>query len=221
MLSYKNSLIISLIVGLVLFGERHTIIQYVGGVIIIGAIILIAFERSLDENSTYTDFQNEKHFVALFWALLTCISFSWMIIITKWACFYYNANVVEYSWIAMGLSGIIGSLSFIPLQYYQTPLEHKLTTNIVESLMLAIWAGILTTIGQTVYFTAVSRGSIEVAQLFVNMKSIVQLIEEIIFLSIVPNFFALWGVGIAIFGAVLVIFGGKEHHNKPKIDSSE
>ena len=126
------NVLIALLAGLILFGESHTIVQYIGGVMIIGAIILIAFERSLEIPGVYTDIQNMKHLVAVFWALITWFSFSFMIIITKWAWYYFNVNVVEYSCVTMALSGFVGALSFIPLQYYHTPLEAILYSNFQE-----------------------------------------------------------------------------------------
>lgn len=117
----------------------------------------------------------------------------------------------------MSLSGFIGSLSGIPIYYYNTPFHFMFKDSIHINILLAMLAGLFTTLGQFSYFAAVNIGSVEVAQLFVNMKPIVQLIEEAIFLFIFPEKLAVLGILIAIFGASLVIFGKRETlHQHPK-----
>ena len=48
-------------------------------------------------------------------------------------------------------------------------------------------AGVFSVTGYLAYFKATSKGSVEVTQLFSNMKSVVQLFEEFLFLNIVPS----------------------------------
>jgi len=110
----------------------------------------------------------------------------------------------------MTLSGFIGSLTGIPIYLYGTPLHFMYQSMIVRHVLFAMCAGLFTTMGQFSYFAAVNIGSVEVAQLFVNMKPIVQLIEEAIFLFIFPTFWALVGICIAVVGAIMVIMGKHE-----------
>ena len=139
-----------------------------------------------------------------------------MIITTKYCSFYYDANIIEYSSLAMALSGFVGSLTGIPIYFFETPMNFMFQDQIIRHVLFAMMAGFCTTMGQFSYFSAVNIGSVEVGQLFINMKPIVQLIEEAIFLFVFPTFWALVGIFIAIFGASLVIFGKKEgQHQHP------
>lgn len=88
-------------------------------------------------------------------------------------------------------------------------------------VLFAVIAGLFTTVGHFAYFSAVNRGSVEVAQLFANLKPIVQLTEEAIFMSIFPNFFALVGVAIAVIGSTLVILGKPNSKKKDSMESSD
>ena len=148
--------------------------------------------------------------------------FSWEVITAKWAWFYYDWDVTEYSLLSMLISGLVALLSIIPIMYYGTPLQTIFGSSLSLSIAWAIIAGVLTTLGHWVYFTAVSCGSVEIAQLFANMKTIVHLAEEVIFMSFIPDIYSLLGVAIAVTGGALVIFGeNKIHKNKVEIDSSK
>lgn len=114
----------------------------------------------------------------------------------------------------MFLSGLIGSSTGIPIFYYSTPFGYTYPSGLWYHATFAVLAGVFTCAGVFCKFGAVNIGSAEVAQLFVNMKPIVQLIEEAIFLFIFPNLWAVIGILIAIFGACLVIFGKRETDNQ-------
>jgi len=204
------NIIIALWAGLCIFGESHTWTQYIGGIMIIGSVILITFERHFDVPGTYTNKQNMLHYNSVFFTIVSWVSWSMMIIITKYACFKYKADIIEYSSLAMALSGIVGCLMGIPIYYYNTPFRYIYETGVELHIILAICAGLFTTFGQMLYFAGVNLGSVEVAQLFVNMKPIVQVVEEAIFLFLFPNFWASVGIIIAILGACLVILGKRE-----------
>mmetsp|Transcript_16796 Transcript_16796/g.14734 ORF Transcript_16796/g.14734 Transcript_16796/m.14734 type:complete len:81 (+) Transcript_16796:453-695(+) len=78
------NILLALLSGLILFGERHTIIQYLGGILIIGAVLLITFERSFDTPGAHSHIQNNLHFTAIFFTIITCFFWSLMIISTKY-----------------------------------------------------------------------------------------------------------------------------------------
>ena len=201
------NVLIALAAGLVIFSEKHSVTQYVGGLIIIGAVILITFERTLG-NDTFASAQHSNfHFISIFFTLISCFSWSMMIITTKYCTYNYDVDIVEYASLAMTLSGFIGSLTGLPIYYFGTPMNFLYKNKILSNVMFAVLAGLFTTMGQFSYYSAVSLGSVEVSQLFINTKPIVQMVEELILFSIFPNFLALVGVALAIFGAGLVIVG--------------
>ena len=146
-----------------------------------------------------------------------------MIISTKYCCFYYSVDIVEYSSLAMSLSGLVGSLTGIPIYLYGTPFNFMYQSLIFKHVSFAIFAGLFTTLGQFSYFAAVNIGSVEVGQLFVNMKPIVQLIEETIILFVFPTFWAFVGIIISVIGAVMVILGKREaqHQHPDSIKSDD
>jgi drug/metabolite transporter (DMT)-like permease len=116
----------------------------------------------------------------------------------------------------MSLSGFIGMMAGIPIYYFGTPFGFIERSGIYYHILFSILAGIFTTVGQFCYFGGVNLGSVEVAQLFINMKPIVQLIEEAIFLFLFPNLLAFFGIVVAILGASLLIFGKREtEHQHP------
>lgn len=121
----------------------------------------------------------------------------------------------------MTLSGFVGSLTGIAIWHYGTPFDYRGSIGIEYHLMFAIGAGLFTTFGQFLYFSSVNLGSVEVAQLFVNMKPIVQLVEEAIFLFIFPSFWAFVGIFIAIVGSTLVILGKRESDNQHSDDKKQ
>lgn len=88
-------------------------------------------------------------------------------------------------------------------------------------VLFAMMAGLFTTLGQFSYFAAVNLGSVEVAQLFINMKPIVQLVEEAMFLWIFPTLWASVGILIAIIGASFVIFGKRETEHQHADEDKE
>ncbi|CAI2373327.1 unnamed protein product [Moneuplotes crassus] len=215
------NILIALVAGLCIFGERHSPMQYFGGLMIIGAILLITFERSISKPGTYNEYQNNLHYISIFFTLVTCFFWSMMIISTKYACFHYDVNIIEYSSCAMGLSGFVGCLFGIPILYYHTPMNFMPEDKMVVYILFAVFSGLFTTIGQFTYFAAVNIGSVEVGQLFVNMKPIAQLVEEAIFLFLFPNLLQLVGIFIAILGAGLVILGKKEGQHQHADDNAK
>ena len=204
----------ALLAGLIMFGERHSIIQYIGGIIIIGGILLITFERNMNTNKVFTTKDEINHYTAILFTILACLLWSLVIIFAKCVSYYFNANIIEYSSLTMFFSGLMGLLTGIPLFYYKTPFQFD-TKHHLTHMFFAFMAGIFTNMGQFSYFSSVSLGSVEVAQLFINMKPIVFLLEELIFLFNLPDLLAIFGVFIAIFGASLVVLG------KPKDQKQE
>ena len=121
----------------------------------------------------------------------------------------------------MTLSGFVGSLSGIPIHYYNTPFGYMYENRLWIHVLFAMMAGLFTTLGQFSYFAAVNLGSVEVAQLFINMKPIVQLVEEAMFLWIFPTLWASVGILIAIIGASFVIFGKRETEHQHADEDKE
>ena len=65
------NILVALMAGLCLFEERHAIMQYVGGLLIIGSVLLITFERSLEEPGTYSHYENNLHYMSIFFTIVT------------------------------------------------------------------------------------------------------------------------------------------------------
>ena len=57
-----------------------------------------------------------------------------------------------------------------------------------------------------IFYKATSQGPVEIVQLLADMKSIVQIIEEFIFMGIILNFMSFVSIFLSLFGLVLIIF---------------
>ena len=57
-----------------------------------------------------------------------------------------------------------------------------------------------------IFYKATSKGPVEMVQLLADMKSIVQIIEEFIFMGIILNLMSFVSIFLSLFGLVLIIF---------------
>ena len=65
------NVLIALMAGVFMFGERHTLMQYIGGILVIGAILLITFERQIAEKGKISQHHSDLHFGAVFFTVFT------------------------------------------------------------------------------------------------------------------------------------------------------
>ena len=180
--------VIWLVAGIYLFHEKHRYWKYLGGILIFLSIILLTFERSFELPGFHTIDENLKYIYSILLAICSWILWSMTAISGKYAMYYYECDPIEYGNLAMFICGLFGSLTFIYLLVDSTPFGLAEGESFIFTLIRIIFAGIFSVTGYYAYFTAASYGPVEICQLFSNMKSIVQIVEEFLFLNILPSF---------------------------------
>mmetsp|Transcript_24427 Transcript_24427/g.21685 ORF Transcript_24427/g.21685 Transcript_24427/m.21685 type:complete len:247 (+) Transcript_24427:366-1106(+) len=220
------NIILMLLLGLYIFKERHTILEYIGAGLILFACVIITLQKgvkigeNLDKN---TDF-----YLSISLTILCSIAWASVGFMAKWASFYYNVIADEYAMVSMMISGALGSTSilviyFFDIHYLLGNIQPEEKTNMEFVYFLgAIGAGFFTTFGVLSNIISISYGSVEVASLFTNMRVIVQLAEEFIIFSIIPSVFSFIGIGIAIIGSfVMIKFENDETHTNTATETQE
>lgn len=179
--------VICLIVGVYLFNEQHGYKQYLGGLIVLIAILILTLDRSFELPGLHSLNQNLYYIYSICLALVACLLWAGTGICGKYAMYYYKADPIQYGILAMLICGCVGSLTFILILAQDIPFGLAKGESTLYTIIRIAFAGMFSVTGYLVYFKASSKGSVEIAQLFSNMKSIVQLIEEFLFLNITPN----------------------------------
>lgn len=93
----------------------------------------------------------------------------------------------------MLIGGIVGSFTLILILANDIPFDLEKGYSVIYTIIRIAFAGAFSVTGYIAYFKATSKGSVEVTQLLLNMKSAVQLLEEFLFLNIVPSLVSLIG----------------------------
>ena len=107
--------------------------------------------------------------------------------------YYHNTNPVAFGTVAMLFCGITGCFTLSMILSQDIAFGLAKDQSLIFTIVRIAFAGIFSYTGYLTYFMATSKGSVEVTQLFSNMKSIVQLIEEFLFLNILPDFLSVIG----------------------------
>ena len=214
------NVVVLLIVGVFMFKEHHTLKQYVGGVIIFIAIIILALSRSFEETGTHTTVQNNQYIISLWLAFVSWNCWAIPGIAGKYAIIHYNCGSIDFSNLALFISGISGAAIYFYIYAYQVPFgliePEKAYLAIIKSVL---W-GVFSVLGYLLFYKATSIGPVEISQLFSNLKSIVQIIEEFIFLGILPNLISCFSIILACLGLILVVFWGEDKHKELSDDSA-
>lgn len=183
--------------------------EYVGAALILLALTVITLanrgKEQLNDDGSTSDV-----FLAIFFTILCSISWAGVGAAAKYASYYYDSVVEEYSMISCMVSGIGGSLSIILIYIYGWELDAK-KEDMQTYYMASAWAaGFFTVFGLYSFMKALSYGSVGVAALFANMQIVFELIEEFFIFQILPSFFSFVGIWIALIGSAwMIIFQHK------------
>lgn len=111
-------------------------------------------------------------------------------VLGKYVIYYHKTDPLEFGVLSMFFSGILGMFTIVIILKnniaFVIPEEESQTFTLIR----IAFSGIFSVTGYLAYFKATSKGSVEVTQLFSNMNSVVQLIEEFLFLNIIPDLFS-------------------------------
>lgn len=179
--------IICLGTGVYLFNERHSYKQYLGGFTVFIAIIVLTLDRNFELPGFHSIQENLYYFYSILLALLAWCLWAVTGICGKYAVYFFRADPIEYGILAMFIWGITGSFTLILILANDIPFDLERGESAIYTIARIAFAGVFSVTGYLAYFKATSKGSVEVTQLFSNMKSVVQLFEEFLFLNIVPS----------------------------------
>lgn len=85
-----------LLLGIYIFKEKHTLLEYVGASVILIALIIITLQKDIGSQSLSTDTSSVDFYMSIFLTLLCSISWAFVGFMAKWACFFYNTDAYEY-----------------------------------------------------------------------------------------------------------------------------
>ena len=101
----------------------------------------------------------------------------------------------------------------------EVEIGHHTESNIFISYISALLAGVLTVLGIFFKSKSLSYGSMEVAQLFINMRVLVQMLEEFLIFQIIPSIISSIGVVLALIGSSIMIFFDYKHKEEIELMS--
>ena len=88
----------------------------------------------------------------------------------------------------MIFSGVLGNIiGFLVIFVMEIDIGHHLETDEFLNFGSALLAGVLTVLGIFCKTHSLSYGSMEVAQLFINMRVLIQMAEEFVIFEIIPS----------------------------------
>ena len=208
------NVVLWLIAGIFIFNEHHTLKQYVGGAIIFIAIILLAFDRGFEKVDTHTSTENEAYYLSLLLTALTWVVWAIPSIVGKYAMYYYNCSPIHFSNMTLFISGLFGMAVYLYIYCFNISFSLDESENFYFAIWKSMTWGALVTFASALFYKATSMGSVEIAQLFANLKSIVQVIEEFIFLHIFPGFMSGIIIILSWIGLILIIFSEEKKNGR-------
>lgn len=183
---YLNS-VICLIAGIYFFNERHRYQKYLGGIIIMASVVLLTLERTFELPGLHSFGENIKYVYSLLLSALACVLWSIAAVAGKYAFYNYKCSPMNFSILTILVCGVTGSFVFILIVSENTGLELKPGQSFLYTMVRIVLAGVFSVIGYLAHFKASSLGPVEVCQLFVNLKSVVQIVEEFLFMNLIPS----------------------------------
>ena len=214
------NVVVLLIFGIILFNEHHTCRQYAGAAIIFLAIIVLTVSRSFEKTDTHTGQQNNQYLFSVGIIFSAACVNSIPGVAGKYAMYFHNCDPINYSIQVLLVSGLSGSAIYLYIYAFQVPFGLAESQSVFFAIMSSTIWGILSTIGYIVYYVAASKGPVEIVQLLWNMKIIVQIVEEFIFLGILPTILSFISIALGLFGLVLIIFSKVAHREVSDVTST-
>mmetsp|Transcript_19822 Transcript_19822/g.17518 ORF Transcript_19822/g.17518 Transcript_19822/m.17518 type:complete len:340 (-) Transcript_19822:159-1178(-) len=180
---------ISLGVGLKFFNEKHNYRQYLGGIIMITATIVIISCYTFEFELVISITRNLYFILSLVLAIVASALWAVPIICGKCSMYYSDVNPIEFGILSMFFSGFIGCFSILILIFTQTKFSTLPNQSVIYTVVRIGFASLFTVFGYCTIFKATSIGSIGVVQLFVNIKIVALVIEEFLFKGEISNLF--------------------------------
>ena len=121
----------------------------------------------------------------------------------------------------MIITGFLGTWFGLGIAYFEIPMDAPPDSSMLLSVAGASAAGIIQSTGVMLVFKSFQYGSLEVMYLFMNMRVLVQIVEEFILFQILPSFISSVGMIVALSGAsIMIIFDQRDHRKCEKQDKS-
>ena len=125
-----------------MFKEKHTKLEYAGIVLLIFGLLIITLHVEIEHVSL--DFNKKYYYISILFALVTAFFWGWTAISSKFAAFYNNDVMTEFSIVTSIMLGLSGTLAIIPNMIFKTPLLPDGITGSPNWYILYAWcAGII------------------------------------------------------------------------------
>ena len=112
----------------------------------------------------------------------------------------------------MTITGLFGTLFGIGIISFNIPIEAPSDSSLFVSIFSAAAAGSIQAMGVMLVFKSFQFGSMEVMYLFMNMRVLVQIVEEFLLFQILPSMVSSIGMAVALAGAsIMMIFDQKKY----------
>ena len=112
----------------------------------------------------------------------------------------------------MTITGLFGTLFGIGIISFNIPIEAPSDSSLFVSILSAAAAGSIQAMGVMLVFKSFQFGSMEVMYLFMNMRVLVQIVEEFLLFQILPSMVSSIGMAVALAGAsIMMIFDQKKY----------
>ena len=122
----------------------------------------------------------------------------------------------------MTVTGLIGSLFGVWILIFKVPIEISPSSSLFVSFTSAIAAGVIQMIGMLLCIKSFQLGSMEIMYLFINMRVLVQIVEEFLLFHILPSMVSSIGMAVALTGAsIMMIFDQKKYAASNQQQKSE
>ena len=149
--------ILMLIIGIKIFKEKHSALEYFGTALIFLACIIITLQKGFKVDGKI-DVKNVKFYLSICLTVLCSIAWLFVGFMAKWASFFYNVVADEYAMLSMMISGLIGSTSILLIWGFNinSEIENTNSWNLGIYFLGAFGAGFFTTFGVLTNILAIS-----------------------------------------------------------------
>lgn len=214
------NVLMMLIVGLLAFNEHHKPVKYIGGLVVLSSILVVATHRRFESKTKYTDEENHDFKLSIIYVLITTVAWGAGGISWKYTFYYKGSDPIEFTTVAMTTSGLFGSCMIIVIVIFQIPFELGEGYSFSSTVFFCYSWGVLTATALYMQFKAFSIGSAEISQLWVNTKVLVQMGEELLVFHSLPTPVAFLGVIGVLLGMTIMVFS-KEKKNLGAVGHKE
>ena len=174
--------------GKFFFQEKHPYRQYLGGVIVIASTVLIIIWRTFEFGFTISITENLYFILSLILSLVASSLWAVPIIWGKYSIYYYDIHPVEFGVLSLTFSGIFGFIVLLLVVLLTgTPLHIYANQSSLFNVIRVGFSAIFTLVGYLTIYKSVSLGNMGTAQLFLNTKIAIMVIEEFLFIGDIPN----------------------------------